>query len=120
MWRGDMTKLAIDAIVNAANNTLLGGGGACSSVLAPMCYAAYHDSARLCHICTTTGMCSCGAAPHSACIDGAIHRAAGRALRQEVPPQPLEYHALGTLTISVEPVEPVALHVSPVNERRTV
>jgi len=48
IWRGDITKLEVDAIVNAANSGLTG------------CYEPFH-----------------------ACVDNAIHTAAGPRLRQE-------------------------------------
>ncbi len=54
--RGDITKLEVDCIVNAANTQLLGGSGVCGAIFDA---AGWHEMAEAC---TTIGICETGEA----------------------------------------------------------
>lgn len=60
MWQGDITRLRVDAIVNAAKESLLGGGG---SICCCLFFEAFFNCSHL-------------------LVDGAIHAAAGPDLKE--------------------------------------
>ena len=69
---GDLTRLPVDAIVNAANTALAPGGGVCGAIFAAAGYGELDRACRAIGGCSTgqavfTGLCPAGQVYHPYC-----------------------------------------------------